>query len=247
MNPAARSLTRTAPSAGDPSGRPLHYSKLRVAGVVAVVHESRAKRETGGEDPGPSVYRDRLLQTSGVRRRSCGFETTKSYRTTSSSEVEVGRIAPAQPERPEWEVPVRRLRHSRYSALGSALLRRGLPRSRDRSWYLRGEAKMGQDPEIAYWAPRVMRHCTPDGAVAYAIHDVYFDRADRPVSWTEAARSPRFDSPASLRSWIEVQLAAPDHGVQCGDLGYEHRHDSFEQWLKHLDEPPLDYSIGPTA
>ncbi len=83
---------------------------------------------------------------------------------------------------------------------------------------------------------------TQDGDVEYAIHDVYFTREDRPVSWTEHARSPRLQSLVALRQWISAHLAAHDEGVVCGDLGYEHRNHDFELWLTCLDEPPLEYA-----
>jgi hypothetical protein len=89
-----------------------------------------------------------------------------------------------------------------------------------------------------------MRHRVAGGVTEYAIHDVYFDHEDRPTSWTAQARSPRLGSPAALKGWIAAQLAAPDQGVVCGDLGYEHHHADFQLWLTHLDEPVLDYATS---
>ena len=49
-----------------------------------------------------------------------------------------------------------------------------MPRRPSRRTIGRGTfvANVVQDPDIACWAPRVMRHRSDDGAVAYAFRDV---------------------------------------------------------------------------
>jgi hypothetical protein len=104
---------------------------------------------------------------------------------------------------------------------------------------------MEKEPDIAYWQPRVMRHGLAPETTEYAVHEVYFNDEHRAVTWTKDAVSPHMPSPAVLKKWISDQLAAPDDGVVCGDRGYTHHHGDFELWLKHVNEPPLEY--GPTG
>jgi hypothetical protein len=99
---------------------------------------------------------------------------------------------------------------------------------------------MADEPE-SYWRPQVMRHRRRDGAVEYAMHDVYLERGGRVGGYTEHARSPRMPSPAALKAWIIEHLPAAAAGVVCGDLGYTHRDYDLELWLEHVDDPPLDY------
>jgi hypothetical protein len=103
--------------------------------------------------------------------------------------------------------------------------------------------KPGDDPdEDSYWHPQVMRHRGPGGSYEYAMHDVYFDSKGRVEGYTREARSPRFPSPQELRTWILDNLTAAEQGIVCGDLGYKHYDYDLVLWLRHVDQPPLDYS-----
>jgi hypothetical protein len=96
-----------------------------------------------------------------------------------------------------------------------------------------------EEPDIAYWRPRMMSHGRPDGRLEYAVHEVYFATDGSVAGFTDAAVSPRCLSTGELHDWIKAQLAAPDDGVSCGDLGYIHGHGAFRLWLTHIDEGPV--------
>ena len=86
-----------------------------------------------------------------------------------------------------------------------------------------------------------MRHRVADGRHEYAIHDVYFDAHGAVEGYTSAARSNRFGSVAELRQWILTTLGSPDNGVTCGDLRDRHSAEHLSHWLKHIDDPVIDY------
>jgi len=86
----------------------------------------------------------------------------------------------------------------------------------------------------------VMRH-RREGHLEYAIHDVYFEGANRVSGYTEQARSPRFATTEELKAWIVATLKDESGFVVCGDLGYEHSHTDLELWLVHIDDPPIDW------
>jgi len=101
-------------------------------------------------------------------------------------------------------------------------------------------AEDGGPDASGYVQPRIMRHLHADGAVEFAIHDVYFTSNGSIDGYTAAARSPRTSTVNDLKAWVH-NAAARGVPVVCGDLGYIHRAEHFTSWLKHVDEPPLDY------
>ncbi|WP_437997638.1 hypothetical protein WMF26_44105 [Sorangium sp. So ce185] len=111
--------------------------------------------------------------------------------------------------------------------------------ARGRATELRVEAS-GQ-----YYQPRVMRHARSDGTVEYAVHDVYFSLYGDVEGYTKHARSPRMPSVAALQRWLEETLPMAATGVLCGDLGYVHYAPQLAQWLRHVQEEPLDYESEP--
>ncbi|WP_437607672.1 hypothetical protein WMF20_43375 [Sorangium sp. So ce834] len=111
--------------------------------------------------------------------------------------------------------------------------------ARSRAAELRIEAS-GQ-----YYQPRVMRHARSDGTVEYAVHDVYFSLYGDVEGYTKHARSPRMPSVAALQTWLEETLPMAATGVVCGDLGYTHYAPQLAQWLRHVQEEPLDYESEP--
>ena len=92
-----------------------------------------------------------------------------------------------------------------------------------------------------YWQPRVMAHHKPDGSVAYAIHEVYFDTDDRVIDYSQQALSPLMPSPAELRDWILAQLPTPSGGVVCGDQGHAYDDEDLALWLEEVDVAPIEY------
>ncbi|WP_438029967.1 hypothetical protein [Sorangium sp. So ce233] len=96
-----------------------------------------------------------------------------------------------------------------------------------------------------YYQPRVMRHARSDGTVEYAVHDVYFSLNGDVKGYTKHARSPRMPSVAALQKWLEETLPMAASGVACGDLGYMHHAPHLAQWLRHVQEEPLDHEGDP--
>jgi hypothetical protein len=86
-----------------------------------------------------------------------------------------------------------------------------------------------------------MRHRVVDGRDEYAIHDVYFDARGAVQGYTSAARSNRFSSVAELKQWILTMLPTADNGITCGDLAQTHSAEHLSHWLKHVDDPVIDY------
>jgi len=91
-----------------------------------------------------------------------------------------------------------------------------------------------------------MRHVRADGAVEYAVHDVYFASDGSVESYTLAARSPRTATVSDLKSWV-CDAAARGVPVVCGDLGYTHLPEHFAEWLEHIDDPPIEYTTDNDA
>ncbi len=101
---------------------------------------------------------------------------------------------------------------------------------------------MTEDGErFAYFEPRIMRHRVDEGRCEYAIHDVFFDADGNIATYTSAARSNRFSTVAELKTWILEMLSKAENAITCGDLGYSHSVDHLSHWLKHVDDPVLDY------
>lgn len=96
-----------------------------------------------------------------------------------------------------------------------------------------------------YFQPRVMRHARSDGAVEYAIHDVYFSVYGAVLFYTKDAESPRMPSVAALQQWLEETLPTAAAGVSCGDLGYTYHASRLAHWLEHVHEDPVDYQDDP--
>jgi hypothetical protein len=92
-----------------------------------------------------------------------------------------------------------------------------------------------------------MRHRGAGGSAEYAMHDVYFEREKGVVGYTREARSPRLPSAAKLKAWIEEQLGSGRDTVVCGDLGCEYAREDLELWLRHAEDPPLEYDDDSSA
>lgn len=95
--------------------------------------------------------------------------------------------------------------------------------------------------EIAYWQPRVMRHQGKEKSDEYAIHEVYFDADDLPVTYTEDSLSSRFASIEALKNFLLACLEKDEEEFVMGDLSYTYVKDHIEFWLEYIDEPPIDY------
>jgi exonuclease III len=93
----------------------------------------------------------------------------------------------------------------------------------------------------SYWRPQILRHLTDDASELFAIHDVYF--SDFGQTWGETidALSPKFTSVEALKQFLQDFLSSEIESIRCGDKNYEYFREDIELWLKHCDDPVLDY------
>jgi hypothetical protein len=89
----------------------------------------------------------------------------------------------------------------------------------------------------------VMRHRSGNGNVEYAIHEVYFNADDQPVTWTEDALSPRESTLDGLRMKLEAirDRMGEDEEVQIGDLDYSYVKEDLDDMMWSFSKLVLDY------
>lgn len=67
---------------------------------------------------------------------------------------------------------------------------------------------------MTHWNYRVMRHVAPtSGEVWHAIHEVYYDEAGNPSSWTADEIWPVGETPEELRECLEAMAKAMEKPV----------------------------------
>lgn len=97
--------------------------------------------------------------------------------------------------------------------------------------------------EDIYWRPQVMRH-SGDREV-YAIHEVYFYRGGGVAGYTTDSLSDRYPTIVNLKSELESFLKSELESIQCGDQNYTYDKADVEFWLKHINDPVLEYEDEP--
>ncbi len=95
-----------------------------------------------------------------------------------------------------------------------------------------------------YWQPRVMHHRSKDDEDFFAIHEVYFTAGGDIDGYTQSALSPKEKSVQSLKTRLIDILDQNEDGIALGDAGYVYYKEEIELWLKHIQDPVIEYDEG---
>ncbi len=93
----------------------------------------------------------------------------------------------------------------------------------------------------SYWQPRVMHHKSKDNEEYFAIHEVYFTEDGDIDGYTENALSPKEKSVQSLKTRLSTILDQSEGEITLGDAGYGYDEEDIELWLKHIQDPVIEY------
>jgi exonuclease III len=103
-----------------------------------------------------------------------------------------------------------------------------------------GTKNLNDKPE-SYWRPQILRHTVSKVAEEFAVHEVYFSDFGNKWELTEDAVSSRYRSVKELKAGLEKFISSGAKSMRCGDSNYEYFREDIELWLKHIDDPVLEY------
>ncbi len=94
-----------------------------------------------------------------------------------------------------------------------------------------------------YWRPQILRHKRNDGSEEYAVHEAFYGDYGKTWGPTESAVSNRFASVQTLRASLEQFLESGVESMICGDRGYRYYCEDVELWMRHIEDPVLDFPV----
>lgn len=84
------------------------------------------------------------------------------------------------------------------------------------------------------------RHKEHKGDV-YSIHEVFFDKEDNVVTYTEDALTPEKESISDLKNLLLDCLKQEKAELIFGDSNCTYSKEDIKYWLEYITEPPIIY------